>query len=633
MTKSMLLKYRRFLNIGFHIILIALANYLAFWIRFDGGIPAQEIALFIQMIPWLVLIRGVIFIPLRLYQGLWRYTGIWDLRNVIYGVLSSTAIFYVLVHWGMGLVKYPVSVFIIDSLLLIFFMGGSRLARRLYHGVGQVHRGKRVLIYGAGDAGEMIVRDIKNNGALYDYEPIGFIDDSASKIGQRIHGLPVLGSRQDLPKILRSHKIAEVLLAIPSASPALIRQILTALELFKIPIKTLPGVAKLQNGKVSASQIQDLSIEDLLERLPVGFDIGPVQNLVKGKRILVTGAGGSIGSELARQIAKYEPARLILLDKSESALYDIDMEFARSFPDVNRVSVLADVKHIRPIEQVFLQENPQIIFHAAAYKHVPMMESNVQEAVKNNVLALVGLLDLADQAGCRSFVMISSDKAVNPTSVMGATKRICELILSSHPSNAMRCVSVRFGNVLGSSGSVIPVLKQQLRNHQPLTVTHPEIRRFFMITREAVALVLQAFVIGNHGEILVLDMGEPIRIVDLARNLIRLSGKSEHEVEIQFTGLREGEKLEEELFYHHEKVFPTSCDNIKQTNGSLKSWSLLCRQLDELRTLISVDGSAQIRAKMKEIVPEYCHEQISLLAPRPGAEDTKPLEKAVGQKR
>jgi FlaA1/EpsC-like NDP-sugar epimerase len=251
---------------------------------------------------------------------------------------------------------------------------------------------------------------------------------------------------------------------------------------------------------------------------------------------------------------------------------------------------------------------PEIVFHAAAYKHVPMMESNVQEAVKNNVLALVGLLDLADESGCKTFVLISSDKAVNPTNVMGATKRICELILSSRPPNGMRCVSVRFGNVLGSSGSVIPVLKQQLRNHQPLTVTHPEIRRFFMITREAVALVLQAFAIGNHGDILVLDMGEPVRIVDLARNLIRLSGKSEHDVEIQFTGLRDGEKLEEELFYCHEKVFATSCDKIKRTNASHKEWPELCRQLNELRASMSVDGAAPIRAKIKDIVPEYSYE-------------------------
>jgi len=254
---------------------------------------------------------------------------------------------------------------------------------------------------------------------------------------------------------------------------------------------------------------------------------------------------------------------------------------------------------------MLLEFCPEIIFHAAAYKHVPMMESNVQEAVKNNVVGLIGLLDLAAEAGCKSFVLISSDKAVNPTNVMGATKRICELVISSRPPNGMRCVSVRFGNVLGSSGSVIPVLKQQLRNHQPLTITHPDIKRFFMITPEAVALVLQAFAIGDHGDILVLDMGEPVRILDLARSLIRLSGKSEHDVEIQFTGLRDGEKLKEELFYEHEKVAPTSCDRIKRTNGSLKNWTGLCRQLDELRASMTVDGAAPIRSKIREIVPEY----------------------------
>jgi FlaA1/EpsC-like NDP-sugar epimerase len=248
---------------------------------------------------------------------------------------------------------------------------------------------------------------------------------------------------------------------------------------------------------------------------------------------------------------------------------------------------------------------PEIIFHAAAYKHVPMMESNVHEAVKNNVLGFIGLLNLADEAGCENFVLISSDKAVNPTNVMGATKRICELIVSSRPPNGMRCVSVRFGNVLGSSGSVVPVLKQQLSNRQPLTITHPDIKRFFMITPEAVALVLQAFAIGAHGDILVLDMGEPVRILDLARSLIRLSGKSEHDVEIQFTGLRDGEKLNEELFYEHENVTPTSCDKIKRTNGSLRDWISLCRQLDELRASLTIDGAAPIRAKIRDIVPEY----------------------------
>jgi FlaA1/EpsC-like NDP-sugar epimerase len=346
-------------------------------------------------------------------------------------------------------------------------------------------------------------------------------------------------------------------------------------------------------------------LEDLLGRDPVQIDLDAVHREIVGRTVLVTGAAGSIGSELCRQILDYGPARLICLDQNETGLFFLRLNLIQHKNGSQLVLRVADICDSERVSALLSEFTPEVIFHAAAYKHVPMMESNVQEAVKNNVLALIGLLDLAAAAGCKGFVLISSDKAVNPTNVMGATKRICELIISSRPPNGMRCVSVRFGNVLGSSGSVIPVLKRQLRNHQPLTITHPEIKRFFMITPEAVALVLQAFAIGDHGDILVLDMGESIRILDLARSLIRLSGKFEHDVQIQFTGLRDGEKLEEELFYSHEQVLPTSCGKIKRTTGTLKDWHGLCRQLEELRLSMSVDGVAPIRAKIKEIVPEY----------------------------
>jgi FlaA1/EpsC-like NDP-sugar epimerase len=310
----------------------------------------------------------------------------------------------------------------------------------------------------------------------------------------------------------------------------------------------------------------------------------------------------------------------VCLDQSETGLFYLRLDLEKHENGAQVVFRVADVTDSGRVRSLLSECKPEIIFHAAAYKHVPMMESNVHEAVKNNVLGPLGLLALAEESGCKSFVLISSDKAVNPTNIMGATKRACELILSSRPPDGMRCVSVRFGNVLGSNGSVIPVLTQQLQNHEPLTITHPEIKRFFMITREAVALVLQAFVIGKHGDILVLDMGAPVRIVDLARSLIRLSGKSEHDVEIRFIGLREGEKLNEELFYAHEEVIPTSCEKIKRTSGPLKDWTELCRQLEELRASMSVDGAAPVRVKMKEIVPEY-----SFLENPGGQEDDKAL--------
>jgi len=584
-------------------MLVTVSLVMGWLLRFDFSLPYRRVLLTSGLL--LIVVRLITLRLFNLNHGWWHFASVSDAINILKAVAVGSVVFFVVNRYLFVGIAFPRSVYVLEAVLTSCFLAGARLASRVL--VESVRRdssrSKRVLVVGAGFAGQMVIRELTrpNSG----YAAVGCVDDDRSKIGVHILGVPVLGTIKELDILVQDNPAEEILIAIPSASGKQMRRITDVCQKAKLPFKTVPTLSDIIRGEASISQFREVRLEDLLGRETIRIDLDAVRNRVAERSVMVTGAAGSIGSELCRQILDYCPARLICLDQSETGLYFLRLGLVEHKNGAQldfRVADICDAERVRSLLQ---ESSPEIIFHAAAYKHVPMMESNVQEAVKNNVLGFIGLLNLADDAGCKSFVLISSDKAVNPTNVMGATKRICELIISSRPPNGMRCVSVRFGNVLGSSGSVVPVLKQQLRNCQPLTITHPDIKRFFMITPEAVALVLQAFAIGTHGDILVLDMGEPVRILDLARSLIRLSGKSESDVEIQFTGLRDGEKLDEELFYEHERVARTSCDKIKRTTGSLRDWISLSRQLDELRASLTIDGAAPIRAKIKEIVPEY----------------------------
>lgn len=604
---DLLLTGRRLIVVAVHLGLIALSNYLAFLLRFDGVIPPPQEPLFVRMLPWLVLTRALTFIPFRLYEGLWRYTSLWDLRNIIAAVTTSTALFYGVVRYGFGEVAYSRSIFFIDSIVLVCFMIGVRLTRRVYRDLWRPAGERRVLVYGAGDAGEMIVRDMKQSGQ-HKYEPIGFIDDHRDKIGQRIHGVPVLGSRHDLPRILALRQPHEIVIAIPGATAATMNGILEALASHKIRITTLPKLRDIIDGTVTVSQIRTLSVEDLLTRAAIGLDPGVVERFIKGRRVMVTGAGGSIGSELCRQIAALRPAALIMYERYENSLFAVANDLAdRRYGD-RAVPIIGDVADVSRLDAVLTQYHPDVIFHAAAHKHVPLMEQNPCEAVKNNVMATRLLVDAAERHGVARFIQISTDKAVNPTSVMGVSKRVAELIVQAKGVGSRTSFSiVRFGNVLASNGSVVPRFLQQIRAGGPVTVTHPDMRRYFMLISEAVQLVLHTAARGASGETYVLEMGEQVKLVDLARNLIRLSGfVPDEDIKIEFVGLRPGEKVFEELVGENETEAPSGIDRIglvRQRNAP--SPDRLRADVSRLERLALDGDGPDVREQLRVIVPEF----------------------------
>ena len=551
------------LTVLLQLALVVVSSWIAFLLRFDGDLPPFAQQAFWQMLPWLVAVRAFVFMPFRLYEGLWRYTSLYDLRAIVSGVAASSAVAFLLTQTALGPEVYPPSIHVVDSVLLTMLLGAVRLARRAFAELSHGKPGKRVLIFGAGDAGEMIVRDMKNS-AWYGYRPIGFVDDNKAKVGHRIHGVPVLGTRDDLPHILRRHQPHEVLLAIPRAEPVTVRAVVRSLEPFKIPIKTLPNLRDIVDGKTELSQIRNLSVEDLLARAPIGLDLGPLKFLIGGRRVLVTGAGGSIGSELCRQITRLKPATLVMFERYENSLHAIRLELEDSRQRFGLHPVVGDVTDPIRVEEVMRRYQPEIVFHAAAHKHVPLMEENPCEAIKNNVRGTRVVAYAAEQCGVDRFILISTDKAVNPTSVMGASKRLAELVVQAQAVDSTTSFSiVRFGNVLASNGSVVPRFLEQIKRGGPVTITHPEIRRFFMLIPEAVQLVLHAAAQAQGGATYVLEMGEQVKLLDMARDLIRLSGfVPEAEIPIEFVGLRPGEKLYEELVGRNEQVGPSAIEKI-----------------------------------------------------------------------
>jgi FlaA1/EpsC-like NDP-sugar epimerase len=595
--------------------LIVLAWRLAFELRFDSdsGIPPY----YDRLTEWrtvgvVVAIKLLVFTAFGFYNRWWRYVSTRDMWGALRGVtVASLLVGFTLYFFPPDdTSRLPRGIAVIDWLLLLAFVAGTRLAARTIFerppAGGLVARGKEVLVVGAGDAGQLVIREMLKSRAL-DYTPIGLVDDDRRKKNLRIHGIRVLGTTAELPHILRDNRPDELLIAIPSASGEARQKVVEAARDAQVPVKTLPGLYELIAGDHNlAAQIRPVQVEDILGREPVEVDFAEISSYLRDETVLVTGAGGSIGSELCRQAARAGAARLILVDHAETALFDIERELVddRGFPAA--VPVLADVGNREKVHQVFERYRPSVVFHAAAYKHVPMLEANPLEAVRNNVLATKVVAEVAVEHGTRRFVLISTDKALIAQAVYGQSKALCEWIIEAYGQRddvSTRFVAVRFGNVLDSAGSVIQIFKRQIAKGGPVTVTHPEMTRYFMTTPEAVSLVVQAGAIGGRGQIFVLEMGEPVKIIDLARSMIRLSGREpDKEIPIEFIGVRAGEKFHEDLWGADEDISDTEHPKIKRATRASIDGLWLEEELGELERLVAAGETLEVVSRLSSMV-------------------------------
>ena len=601
--------HRRIVLIIFDIMTVCVSSIIPLWLRFidEETIPDVYIGSAWDFLLINIVITLIVFYLFKLYQSLWAFAGPTEAQNIV----AACFLCAVLNYGGMKLLKFPIprSYFFMYALVLTaittFGRFSYRFIRSIKHKAQNKKNASKVMVIGAGEAGNTVIKELVNS-TYCTMSVKCIIDDNSNKWGQFIQGIKIVGGRDKIIESAAFYGIDEIIIAIPSANRATMRELVEICKETNCKLRTLPGIYQLVNGEVNVSKLRDVDVEDLLGRDPIKVDMESIYNYVKGKVILVTGGGGSIGSELCRQIAGHDPKQLIIVDIYENNAYDIQQELKYKYPDLDLVVLIASVRNTNRMNHIMEKYHPDIIYHAAAHKHVPLMEDSPNEAIKNNVFGTWKTAQAAVQHGVKKFVMISTDKAVNPTNIMGASKRICEMIIQTYNRHYdTEFVAVRFGNVLGSNGSVIPLFKRQIMAGGPVTVTHPDIIRYFMTIPEAVSLVLQAGVYAKGGEIFVLDMGEPVKILDLAKNLIRLSGyKVDEDIKIEFTGLRPGEKLYEELLMNEEGLTDTENKLIHIGKPIEFDEVKFYAQLYNLEKAVDMECE-DVRPMIQEIVPTY----------------------------